>query len=550
MLTVRCALKIGGLASSKLVAGHQGLDNEICSVDIIEVPDIRDWIEPNELGVTCGYAIRENSQAQELLIRAMAENNAAALAVKPGRYLGGSMPKVMIDAANETGLPLIEVPVDIPYVQITLPILSQILNEQASRLQYESHVHGVLMQCVIENQGIESIARTTSRIVGSPVLILDQNGRPLTSCNGNLDHKRIRTFLKENFCLLGPDNNEEESISTGFDVYLGDLLCIPAIGKGGVLGYLIVDRSKQGELNVFEETALKEAVTVIVLELTKHRIIQETETNLKRQFLLEHGLPQLVTSAQSQDRAKLSELDFADPYVVIVAKLYKESDKSSSGHTKLWSNERLDSMLDWVKEPEVMQWLPVFLDEGKDELTLLCSRVDCAGEGRLSEYTMKSIRHLRREISLSIGVETLFGVSKVHIGTKYFEAAAEEARKAIDIGQSVAISDKVLPYQDMAVYEFISNVDTDIRAQYATANLSPLLSEDSNPDFITTLAVFLQCGGQVTEASRKLYIHRNTLNYRLEKISQLLGCDVKEASNQFRLRLALMAGYLSGVVQR
>lgn len=550
MLTVRRALKIGGLASSKLVAGCEGLDNEIHSVDVIEVPDIRDWIKPNELGVTSGYAIRGNSQAQERLVRVMAENKAAALAVKPGRYLGGPMPKVMINAANETGLPLIEVPIDIPYTQITLPILSAILNEQTSRLQYESHIHGVLLKCVIENQGIESIAQTVSQIVGSPVCILDQSGRILTSSNENFDCVRIRTFLEENFYRLGMDKNRKEGAFTGFAISLGDLLCIPAFGKGGVLGYLIVDRSEQGELNVFEETALREAVTVIVLELTKHRIVQEAETTVKRRFLLEHGLPQVVTGVQSQDRAKLLELDFADPYVVIVVKARKQFGESSSAPTKFWSRERLDSMLNWVKGPETMQWLPVFLDRGKDELILLCSGVDCIGEGRLSEYAIEALQRLRREISLSVGIETLLGVSRVHMGKNSFPAAAEEARKAITIGNSFMTSDGILLCQDMAVYEFLSNVDRDVQAQFAIDNLSSLLNQDANPELIKTLTVFLQCGGQVAQAARKLFIHRNTLNYRLDKISSLLGCDVRKAKNRFRLGLALMAGYLSGVVPK
>ncbi len=549
MVTVRHALKMGGLASSKLVAGYQGLDNKIFSVDIIEVPDFQDWARPNVLAVTCGYAVRDDTQSQKGLVLAMAQSKAAALAVKPGRFLGESMPEVMIRAADEKGLPLIEVPVDIPYTKITLPVLSAILNEQVSRLQYASSIHEILIRSVIENQGIESIAETVSHLVGSQAYIVDLWGRPLAFSHGAPDHARIKSFLRKKSYLSSLEKTDGVPNSVGFGSCIDDFLCIPAVGKGGVLGYLILDRDKQREFSVFEETAFKESVTVIVLELTKRQIIQETEMNMKRRFLQEHGFAQIANSAQAVNRALLLGLSFDVPYVVIVAKAQEAHDESGSGCTQVWSKERLESVLDWVKVPEVMQWLPISLDRGKDELTLLCSGVDCAGEGRLSEFTINGLRRFRKNASLSIGTNMLFGVSRVHTGTRSFTLAEEEARKAIAYGYLDAISDRVFFYHDMTTYEFINHIGTDMQARFARDNLQLLLNEAQNLDLVKTLRVFLQCGGQVTQTAKSLFIHRNTLNYRLEKISSLLGCDVKDVNNRFRLKLAFLAGLLSGVVQ-
>jgi purine catabolism regulator len=121
--------------------------------------------------------------------------------------------------------------------------------------------------------------------------------------------------------------------------------------------------------------------------------------------------------------------------------------------------------------------------------------------------------------------------------------------KRFALGHVGTISDGTAFFQYMAVHEFISHVGVDVQAKFAKDNLRQLLNEDEYPDLTKTLRIFLQCGGQVTQAARKLFIHRNTLNYRLEKISLLLGCDVRDAQNQFTLSLALLAGLLSGVVQ-
>ncbi|MCL5012459.1 MAG: helix-turn-helix domain-containing protein, partial [Firmicutes bacterium] len=49
----------------------------------------------------------------------------------------------------------------------------------------------------------------------------------------------------------------------------------------------------------------------------------------------------------------------------------------------------------------------------------------------------------------------------------------------------------------------------------------------------------LDCNGQVREAAKRLYVHRNTLAYRLERLQDLLGCDLKELDTIIDLRLAL-----------
>ncbi|MGB9868088.1 MAG: PucR family transcriptional regulator ligand-binding domain-containing protein, partial [Bacillota bacterium] len=99
-VTVRQALTIGGLTRARPVAGLSGLDRVIKYVDIMEVPDFASWVRPNEFIITCAYAIKDNPNAQVELVHHLARCNAAALAVKPGRFLG-SMPEAMVQAAEE-----------------------------------------------------------------------------------------------------------------------------------------------------------------------------------------------------------------------------------------------------------------------------------------------------------------------------------------------------------------------------------------------------------------------------------------------------------------
>ena len=70
--------------------------------------------------------------------------------------------------------------------------------------------------------------------------------------------------------------------------------------------------------------------------------------------------------------------------------------------------------------------------------------------------------------------------------------------------------------------------------------LYPLLkySEEKNADLFHTLRIYLQNHGNISQTANKLFIHRSTLLYRLEKIESLLGVDLNDPDHRFNLMLA------------
>ena len=549
MLTVRRALKIAGLAESKLVAGSQGLDNEICSVDIIEVPDFHDWVTPKELGVTSGYAVMGNPKAQKRLVRVMADKGAAALAVKPDRFLKGSMPKVMIDAANEAGFPLIEIPSRIPYTQITLPIISMILNEQVAQLQYESSVRGMLQKCVIDDQDVQSIAKTVARIVGSPAAVFDQNGHLLGASHQHLGTSFTRDRFAQIPRLLCEERREGRSSCTKGRVWHEGFLCIPAYGRGNILGYLVVELPNQDALNHFGEIALKEAMAVVALELTNRCMVQEAVVAARSTLLLEHNFLQSTIMDKVQDKGELSEASFGKPYVVVVA-TFRQKEGVDCASKKASMAERLARMLTRLHNSETSGRFLAFKNLGKEELILLYPVIDCIDQDRLSMYTIQDLHHLRKTMCSTVDLDVVLGVSRIHTGKDGLLSAVEEARRAVVVGALPLGIDGLLLSQDMMVHELLDSMPKKALIQYAVDNLGLLLEVPEKEELFKTLSIYLQCGGQVSEAARRLYVHRNTLSYRLDKIGTLLKCNVREPKDQFRLWLALVAGSLSDVIPK
>lgn len=129
MLTVREALSLGRLQEGNVIAGEKGLARVVNYIDILEVPDISTWLKEDELILTTGYAIKDKPDMQVKLVEELARVEGAGIIIKLHRFMD-SIPEIMIKKANELNLPIIQLPSDIPYIDITHVIMREILLRQ------------------------------------------------------------------------------------------------------------------------------------------------------------------------------------------------------------------------------------------------------------------------------------------------------------------------------------------------------------------------------------------------------------------------------------
>ncbi|RKL63699.1 PucR family transcriptional regulator [Thermoanaerobacteraceae bacterium SP2] len=171
-ITVKEALNIGRLKEGKVVAGEKGLDRIVSYVDILEVPDAINWLRGEELLLTTGYAIKDRPDIQENLIWELAKLNAAGIIIKLNRFLK-DIPEMMIEKANELNLPIIQLPADIPYIEITHTLLKEILLRQNTE-RWVNETLKELLNC--DYNDVDKIKNKLKSInsnfpVGAPVVL-------------------------------------------------------------------------------------------------------------------------------------------------------------------------------------------------------------------------------------------------------------------------------------------------------------------------------------------------------------------------------------------
>ena len=130
-------------------AGKSGLGRIVSGVNIMEVPDISEWVTSGQLLITAGYAIRDNDSAQKSLIALLAQKGLAGLCIKTKRYLE-EIPSTMLTQADLYNFPIIELSKDINFADLIHDVLSAILSEQTAYLTKMLDIHSRLMKIMID----------------------------------------------------------------------------------------------------------------------------------------------------------------------------------------------------------------------------------------------------------------------------------------------------------------------------------------------------------------------------------------------------------------
>ncbi len=124
-----------------------------------------------------------------------------------------------------------------------------------------------------------------------------------------------------------------------------------------------------------------------------------------------------------------------------------------------------------------------------------------------------------------------------------------EARTALDIARGQHLHTAPYVYEHGGLAELIvgSSMTEHFRS-FANGLLAPLAAQDarSHGRLMETLAAFVAANGNVLHAARELYIHRNTLKYRLRQIEKALGGSLDDPDLRLKLQLALYVRRLLG----
>ena len=145
-----------------------------------------------------------------------------------------------------------------------------------------------------------------------------------------------------------------------------------------------------------------------------------------------------------------------------------------------------------------------------------------------------------------VGARTVIGIGTTARHLRELAERYKEAQVAIEVGKVFDDSKSIIHYENLGLGRIIYQLPTTLCEMFLSEVFKKSPIESLDQETLFTIDKFFENNLNVSETSRKLFVHRNTLVYRLEKIKKLTGLDLREFDHAIIFKVALMVKkYLS-----
>ena len=151
----------------------------------------------------------------------------------------------------------------------------------------------------------------------------------------------------------------------------------------------------------------------------------------------------------------------------------------------------------------------------------------------IAEQVEKTVRQ-------GLGLKCVIGIGTTSLHLRELADRYKEAQVAIEVGNVFDTEKTIIHYDNLGIGRLIYQLPTTLCEMFLREVFKKNPIESLDQETLYTINKFFENNLNVSETSRKLFVHRNTLVYRLEKIKKLTGLDLREFDHAIVFKVALM----------
>ncbi len=181
----------------------------------------------------------------------------------------------------------------------------------------------------------------------------------------------------------------------------------------------------------------------------------------------------------------------------------------------------------------------------QNDFVLSISETDVALVKLLNENTetkdlQKIAQNVQETLSRELGIKTVVGIGTSANHIRDLARTYKEAQVAIDVGKVFETKRTIISYENLGIGRLIYQLPTTLCDMFLREVFKKNPIDALDQETLFTINKFFENNLNVSETARKLFVHRNTLVYRLEKIKKLTGLDLREFDDAITFKVALM----------
>lgn len=382
--------------------------------------------------------------------------------------------------------------------------------------------------------GLTGLARVLMTKIQKPVIITDVKGFVhALHCppDSNIS-------AEEHISLPSAMTNNKNAPSRGIIVLGGikqAVACWP-IGKQKIQGYLLI-LAEQADITQDLSQAAELTSLAIWVELTQQQEMIKREHIYKDEFIRDLLFGNFDNMNEIQKVGKIWNYDFALSYAVLVLEL------APGVNTQDEDILKIRNQLEKVIANAIIGSIIGVLGD------VLVTLIPCKDE-ESSSWKANVSKVYQTLVPLFADYTLYTGVGKLNGKVDKLYRGYQQAKVALELGKLVRSTVQPVFYDELGAIRLFYNLNERDLNEFFQEILGPLEKHDKekNSELLLTLWHYLSANCESSVITERLFIHRNTLRYRLQKIESLLDINLGDEEKKFNIHAALKVAAILGKI--
>jgi PucR family transcriptional regulator, purine catabolism regulatory protein len=513
-LTVQEILKRKHFVTSEVAAGKEGLHKPVKWVHIVEVIQIKRLLKGNELILSTGVGWKENEQMFISFLEQLIDCHASGLCIEMGTYTS-EIPSEIIAIANQHQFPIILFHQEVPFIEITQDIHSLLINQHYQMISDLENYSQQLQKMLLTIDHYHPILHFFYQCTDLQVIIKlsEENIQFVPEVNA----MRRKGLLD----LISKENMNQKIVSKQV---------IQVLSRHYAELFVV---SPQGQLTEFDLLALDRTATALAQHFLRDLYVEERKRVDEAEWMTKWLMGELTESELTNHLEEANVKEQGGGVVVCVCrpnpknrsvdftylKMFLKTLFEQYGFDLLMTERRNDFILILINKRSIQTWK---------------KRVE-EGFARFlnTDYSKRPNCFVH-----------LLGVGKLVMNVQEINRSYQTALETVKVQQKLESNTSIHFYDNLHMYRVLSLIQhpKDLR-EVMMEYLEPVITYDQqhNGKLMETLKIYLECNGSKQETAKRLFVVRQTLYHRIEKLENLLGTDFMESKKRMAIEFMIMA---------
>lgn len=532
-LTIDWLVNQSSIQELRCVAGEQYLSNRLSSINVIDNCDVLHWINKDEFAITTGYCFKDNEQAQTQIVRDLKQAGGSGLGIKLKRFFD-HIPQCMIDTANEVGLPLIEIPYYYRFADIISTVFVYARDIELKKRNFGADMLRTLTDMYYNENGIDKMISFMSETING-ICMLSQLDEIISV---HIPDSKLMSVDD----LDNPSRLEIKEV--GYGKTSNENICYYSLNENIIPFMTLFLPGNSGKLLIDSDTdpayitSAKCCLHLLSLELERNKNLTRGASYHDFYGIFYEML--LGDRSRSNDSLRIIYdyygFDYKKKRVCITVRLQQQYAKQLNAATS--------AITDKLKELKTsyficshLDYINIFVYYTTNTSTAIAVS-NCIDIGNELFDKINSIFNCDKSSPACI-----IGIGRCHKHVNTVATAFQDSMQAVRMSAYSSVPHRVSTYFSQMPFHVLSVMKPEELRKIYNDSVKQLADFDreNGSELIPTLRAYISCKFNVAETAKKLFLHRNTLAHRLDKIKSILCVDMTDIKEIFSLYLALCA---------